>query len=217
MIRDSHKQQGNRRKLVKLMQEKGIADSRVLEAIGKVPRHLFLNSAFEEYAYEDRPFAIGADQTISQPFTVAKQSELLKVDKGMKVLEIGTGSGYQAAVLFTMGVKVFSIERIKELYDKTSKLLPKLGYRVKCFYGDGNLGVPVWAPYDRIIITAGAPIVPEKLLDQLKVGGIMVIPLTNGDEEIMKTITKNEDGTYTTKEHGTFRFVPMLGDKKDNR
>lgn len=217
MIRDSHKQQGNRRKLVALLQEKGIKDKSVLEAIGKVPRHLFLNSAFEEYAYEDRPFAIGAGQTISQPFTVATQSELLQVEKGMKVLEIGTGSGYQAAVLYAMGIKVFSIERIKELYDKTSKLLPKLGYRVKCFYGDGNLGVPTWAPYDRIIITAGAPIVPEGLLGQLKPGGIMVIPVTEGDSETMKTITKQADGSVVVKEHGTFRFVPMLEDKHDLR
>ncbi len=215
MVKDPHKQQGNRRKLVALLREKGITDEQVLSAVGKVPRHLFLNSAFEQFAYEDRPFAIGAGQTISQPFTVATQSQLLELQKGMKVLEIGTGSGYQAAVLHAMGAKVFSVERIKELYDKTSKLLPKLGYRVKCFYGDGNLGVPTWAPYDRIIITAGAPIVPEGLLDQLKPDGIMVIPLSKGDEEIMKTITKKKDGSLEVKEHGTFRFVPMLDDKRD--
>ncbi|MCB9185480.1 MAG: protein-L-isoaspartate(D-aspartate) O-methyltransferase [Flavobacteriales bacterium] len=214
-MRDSHKQQGNRRKLVKLLEEKGIKDKRVLEAIGKVPRHLFLNSAFEEQAYEDRPFAIGAGQTISQPFTVATQSELLGAEKGMKVLEIGTGSGYQAAVLHAMGIKVFTIERIKELYDRTSKLLPKLGFRVKCFYGDGNQGVPNWAPYDRIIITAGAPIVPEGLLDQLKIGGIMVVPVTEGDSEVMKTITKLEDGSTVVRDHGTFRFVPLLEDRLD--
>lgn len=217
MIRDTHKQQGRRRQLVRLLQEKGIESSAVLDAVGAVPRHLFLNSAFEEQAYEDRPFAIGAGQTISQPFTVAKQSELLQLNKGMKVLEIGTGSGYQAAILHAMGVKVFSVERIKELYDKTSKLLPRLGYRVKCYYGDGNLGVPTWAPYDRIIITAGAPIIPEKLLDQLKVGGIMVIPITEGDAEVMKTLVKTEGGKLTIQEHGTFRFVPMLGDKHDER
>lgn len=217
VIRDTHKQQGKRRQLVKLLEEKGIADKKVLEAIGKVPRHLFLNSAFEEQAYEDRPFAIGAGQTISQPFTVAKQSELLQLEKGMKVLEVGTGSGYQAAVLFALGAKVYSVERIKELYDKTSKMLPKLGYRVKCFYGDGNLGVPIWAPYDRIIITAGAPIIPEKLLDQLKVGGIMVIPVTEGDAEVMKTLVKTESGKLEVQEHGTFRFVPMLEDKHDGR
>lgn len=214
MIKDSHKQQGNRRKLVALLKEKGIVNETVLTAIGKVPRHLFLNSAFEQFAYEDRPFAIGAEQTISQPYTVAVQSELLNITKGMKVLEIGTGSGYQAAVLYEMGAKVFTIERIKELFDRTGKLLPKLGYKVKTFFGDGNLGVPNWAPYDRIIITAGAPIVPDGLLSQLKTGGIMVIPLTNGDDEIMKTITKKEDGSLEVNEHGTFRFVPMLENKK---
>lgn len=215
MIRDTHKQKGNRRKLVKLLEEKGIQNKRVLEAIGKVPRHLFLNSAFEEQAYEDRPFAIGAGQTISQPYTVAFQTELLLVEKGMKVLEVGTGSGYQAAVLHALGTKVYSIERMKQLFDRTSKLLPKLGYKVKCFYGDGNLGVPTWAPYDRIIITAGAPIVPEKLFDQLKPNGIMVVPVTEGESETMKTITKLDDGSVTIKDHGTFRFVPMLDDKKE--
>jgi len=213
LIKDSHKHQGNRRKLVSLLREKGIENENVLRAIGNVPRHLFLNSAFEQFSYEDRPFAIGAGQTISQPFTVATQSELLQIEKGMKVLEIGTGSGYQAAVLHEMGAKVFSIERIKELFDRTGKLLPKLGYKIKTFYGDGNLGVPVWAPYDRIIITAGAPIVPEGLLDQLKPNGIMVIPVSNGDEEVMKTITKLADGSLEVKEHGTFRFVPLLDDK----
>lgn len=212
-MNDTHKQQGSRRKLVEHLREKGIKDENVLKAIGKVPRHLFLNSAFERFAYEDRPFSIGAGQTISQPYTVAIQSELLQVKRGMKILEIGTGSGYQASVLYEMGAKVFTIERIKELYDRTSKLLPKLGYLVKTFFGDGNLGVPVWAPYDRIIITAGAPIVPEGLLDQLKPGGIMVIPVSNGDEEIMKTITKKENGEFVTAEHGSFRFVPLLEDK----
>lgn len=215
MVKDSHKQQGNRKKLVAHLREKGIQDEKVLSAIGKVPRHLFLNSVFDQFAYEDRPFSIGAGQTISQPYTVAVQSELLQIKRGLKVLEIGTGSGYQASVLYEMGAKVFSVERIKELFDRTSKLLPKLGYKVKTFYGDGNLGVPVWAPYDRIIITAGAPIIPEGLLDQLKPGGIMVIPVSNGDEEIMKTITKNENGDLETKDHGSFRFVPMLEDKRD--
>ena len=215
MIRDPHKQQGNRKKLVAHLREKGIQDEQVLKAIGKVPRHLFLNSAFDQYAYEDRPFSIGAGQTISQPYTVAVQSELLQVKRGMKVLEIGTGSGYQASVLQEMGAKVFSIERIKELFDRTSKLLPKLGYNVKTFFGDGNLGVPAWAPYDRIIITAGAPIVPEGLLDQLNPGGIMVIPVSNGDEEIMKTISKLDNGELVVKEHGSFRFVPMLEDKHE--
>jgi len=213
MKQDSHKQQGNRKRLVEQLREKGIKDEQVLRAIGKVPRHLFLDSAFERYAYEDRPFSIGAGQTISQPFTVATQSELLQIKRGMKVLEIGTGSGYQASVLHEIGAKVFSIERIKELYDRTRVLLPKLGYPVKTFFGDGNLGVPMYAPYDRIIITAGAPIVPEDLIDQLVVDGIMVIPVSNGDEEVMKSIRKRADGTLETTEHGTFRFVPLLEDK----
>jgi len=214
MLRDTPKHQGNRRKLVDYLREKGIKDEAVLSAIGRVPRHLFLNSAFETHAYDDRPFSIGAGQTISQPHTVAVQSELLKLKKGMKVLEVGTGSGFQASVLHEMGVKVYSVERIKELYDRTRVLLKSLGYPVKTFFGDGNLGIPSFAPYDRIIITAGAPIVPEGLLHQLKEGGIMVIPVTDGDAEVMKTITKKLDGTLEVQEHGTFRFVPMLEDKQ---
>lgn len=197
------------------LREKGIADEAVLSAIGKVPRHLFLDSAFERHAYDDRPFSIGSGQTISQPYTVAVQSSLLQVEKGMKVLEVGTGSGYQAAVLHEMGAKVFSIERVKDLFDRTRVLLPKMGYRVKTFFGDGNLGIPSWAPYDRIIITAGAPIIPEKLVGQLKTGGIMVIPVSSGDGEVMKTLTKQPDGSLKTEEHGSFRFVPMLSDKDD--
>jgi len=200
--------------LVKELREKGVANEAVLRAIGNVPRHLFLDSAFERFAYEDRPFSIGAGQTISHPYTVAIQSELLLLKKDMKVLEIGTGSGYQAAVLHQMGAKVFTIERIKELYDRTRILLPKMGYRVKTFFGDGNLGIPSYAPYDRIIITAGAPIVPQGLFNQLKPDGIMVIPVTVGSQEVMRTITKNADGTLTSKEHGSFRFVPMLEDKR---
>ncbi len=213
MRKDSHKQQGNRQRLVNQLREKGVKDEVVLRAVGNVPRHLFLDSAFERFAYDDKPFSIGAGQTISQPYTVAIQSELLQVKKDMKVLEIGTGSGYQASVLHEMGVKVFTIERIKELYDRTKVLLPRLGYRVKTFFGDGNLGIPTWAPYDRIIITAGAPIVPEGLVNQLKTGGIMVIPVSQGDEEVMKTITKMNDGSLQVKEHGSFRFVPLLNDK----
>lgn len=210
---DTPRHQGSRRKLVAELKEKGITDAGVLAAIGRVPRHLFLNSAFDAHAYDDRPFSIGAGQTISQPYTVAVQSELLKIQKGMKVLEVGTGSGFQAAVLYELGAKVFSVERIKELYDRTRVHLKALGYNVKTFFGDGNVGVPSYAPYDRIIITAGAPIVPEGLLGQLKEGGIMVIPLSKGDVEIMKTITKLPDGKLDVKEHGTFRFVPMLEDK----
>ena len=212
-MNDTIKHQGNRRLLMEILKEKGVVDPSVINAMMQVPRHLFMNSAFERQAYEDKAFRIGAGQTISQPFTVGFQSQLLKVSKGMKVLEIGTGSGYQAAVLHALGAKVFSIERQKELFDTTKVLLPKLGFRVKCFYGDGYTGLPAFAPFDRIVITAGAPSIPKFLIDQLKIEGIMVIPITSGDEEIMTTLVKNSDGSTTTEEHGSFRFVPMLGDK----
>ena len=198
---------------MEVIKEKGVKDTAVLNAMMQVPRHLFMNSVFERQAYEDKAFQIGAGQTISQPYTVGFQSQLLKLTKGMKVLEIGTGSGYQAAVLHALGAKVFSVERQKELFDTTKVLLPNLGFRVKCFYGDGYAGLTAFAPFDRIIITAGAPSIPAPLIDQLKVGGIMVIPITTGEEEIMTTLVKNEDGSTTIKEHGVFRFVPMLGDK----
>ncbi|MFT4524799.1 MAG: protein-L-isoaspartate(D-aspartate) O-methyltransferase [Bacteroidia bacterium] len=198
---------------MEVIKEKGVKDTAVLNAMMQVPRHLFINSVFERQAYEDKAFRIGAGQTISQPYTVGFQSQLLKLTKGMKVLEIGTGSGYQAAVLHAMGAKVFSVERQKELFDSTKGLLLKLGFRVKCFYGDGYAGLPSFAPFDRIIITAGAPSIPAALVDQLKPGGIMVIPITKGEEEIMTTLDKAEDGTTTIKEHGVFRFVPMLGNK----
>jgi protein-L-isoaspartate(D-aspartate) O-methyltransferase len=198
---------------MEVIKEKGMKDTAVLNAMMQVPRHLFMNSVFERQAYEDKAFQIGAGQTISQPYTVGFQSQLLKLTKGMKVLEIGTGSGYQAAVLHALGAKVFSVERQKELFDTTKVLLPNLGFRVKCFYGDGYAGLKAFAPFDRVIITAGAPSIPAALIDQLKVGGIMVIPITTGEEEIMTTLVKNEDGSTTIKEHGVFRFVPMLGDK----
>ncbi|MFT5279764.1 MAG: protein-L-isoaspartate(D-aspartate) O-methyltransferase [Bacteroidia bacterium] len=212
-MNDTPKHQGNRRLLMEVIKEKGVKDTAVLNAMMQVPRHLFINSVFERQAYEDKAFRIGAGQTISQPYTVGFQSQLLKLTKGMKVLEIGTGSGYQAAVLHAMGAKVFSVERQKELFDSTKGLLLKLGFRVKCFYGDGYAGLPSFAPFDRIIITAGAPSIPAALVDQLKPGGIMVIPITKGEEEIMTTLDKAEDGTTTIKEHGVFRFVPMLGNK----
>lgn len=212
-MNDTAKHQGNRRLLIEVIKEKGVKDTAVLDAMMHVPRHLFMNSAFERQAYEDKAFRIGAGQTISQPYTVGFQSQLLQVSKGMKVLEIGTGSGYQAAVLHALGAKVFSIERQKELFDSTKVLLHNLGYRVKCFYGDGYTGLPAFAPFDRIIITAGAPSIPSALVDQLKPGGVMVIPITRGEEEIMTTLVKAEDGSTMIKEHGVFRFVPMLGNK----
>lgn len=211
---DGYKHQGLRKKLVAILIEKGIRSESVLAAIGKIPRHFFLESAFENYAYQDIAFQIGAGQTISQPYTVSFQSELLDVQKGHKVLEIGTGSGYQTAVLLELGAKVFSIERQKLLYDKAKDFLPRIGYSAaKLFYGDGFVGKEVFAPYDRIIITCGAPFIPPKLVDQLKPGGKMVIPVDEGSAQKMLLITKNQDGDITTEEFGVFKFVPMLQDK----
>lgn len=212
---DSFRHKGLRKKLVEELKSKGIADTAVLEAIGTIPRHLFFESSFLEFAYQDNAFPIGAGQTISQPYTVAVQSSLLDIQKGDKVLEIGTGSGYQAAVLYQMGAKVFSIERQRELYLKTKTLMSELGYRIKMFYGDGYLGLPAYAPFNKIIITCGAPFVPEKLLEQLKPGGIMVIPLGE-NTQTMTTFQKISDTEFIRKEHGEFRFVPMLGNKADH-
>lgn len=214
---DDYKHQGLRRQLVSLLKEKGITDTNVLDAIGKVPRHCFMDSQFDHFAYKDMAFKIGAGQTISQPYTVAVQSSLLQVSKGMKVLEIGTGSGYQAAVLMEMGVKLFSIERQRSLHDSSKKLLEQMGYKPKLFYGDGFAGQPAFAPFDRIIVTCGAPGIPEKLVEQLKPGGRMVIPVGEGDTQIMKLVTKNMDGIAEEEEHGLFKFVPMLKDKANDQ
>jgi protein-L-isoaspartate(D-aspartate) O-methyltransferase len=210
---DTYKHKGLRKLLVKEIQEKGISDVNVLDAIGKIPRHLFLDSSFLEFAYQDKPFPIGDGQTISQPYTVAFQTELLKISKGMKVLEIGTGSGYQACVLVEMGAKVFTVERIKNLYDKSKQFLPTIGYNPKMFFGDGYKGLPTYAPFDRVIVTAGATFIPEDLITQLKVGGILVIPVGDGAVQIMTTITKISETKTEKKEWGTFRFVPLLGNK----
>ena len=210
---DSYKHQGLRQQLVEIIRDKGIRDSNVLAAIGKVPRHFFFDSSFLKYAYEDKPFPIGAGQTISQPYTVAFQTELLNLTKGQKVLEVGTGSGYQACILAEIGVKVFSIERQKSLYDKAVQFLPSLGYRIKLFYGDGYKGLPAYAPFDKIIVTAGAPFIPDPLLDQLKPGGILVIPVGAGDVQEMTTVTRISLKEFKKREHGKFRFVPLLEDK----
>ncbi len=210
---DTYKHKGMRQKLVQIIREKGIHDINVLNAIEKVPRHFFFDSSFLKFAYEDNAFPIGAGQTISQPYTVAFQTELLQVTKGTKVLEIGTGSGYQACVLAEIGAKVFSIERQKMLFDKTLKFLPTLGYNIKLFYGDGYKGIPAYAPFDRILVTAGAPVIPEALLEQLKPGGILVVPVGGGNVQIMTTVVKTSGHEYIKKEHGTFRFVPLLEDK----
>lgn len=212
-MKDTFKHKGLRQKLVETITKKGITDSRVLEAIGKVPRHLFMDSGFLDHAYQDKAFPIAADQTISQPYTVAFQSELLQVKAGDKILEIGTGSGYQAAVLIEMGAKVYSIERQQELFKKTSKFLPKIGYRAKkIIFGDGYKGLPEEAPFDGIIVTAGAPFVPKPLLSQLAIGGRLVIPVGE-DVQTMTLFVRKGDKEFERQEYGDFRFVPLLEDK----
>lgn len=212
-MKDTAKHQGLRNQLVTVLGQKGITDKNVLEAIKKIPRHLFLNSSFEDYAYQDKAFPIGAGQTISQPYTVAFQSQLLEVQKDHKILEIGTGSGYQTAVLCTMGAKVYSVERQNELFKTTSLLLPKLGIRPKLLsFGDGYKGLPNYAPFDSIIVTAGAPIIPKPLMAQLKIGGRLVIPL--GDEhQIMTMLIRKNETQFEKHEFGEFRFVPLLENK----
>ena len=197
---DNYRHKGMRQQLVNQLRSEGFGNERVLSAINEVPRHVFLDSSFVEYAYTDQPFAIGSGQTISQPSTVAFQTALLQVEPSMKVLEIGTGSGYQACVLAAMGAKVFSIERQRNLYFRTKDILDQLPYRVKPFLGDGYEGLPTYAPFDR------------KLIDQMKAGGIMVIPMDrpDGEGQIMVRITKNADGSLTREEFGDFKFVPML-------
>lgn len=212
-MKDSFKHQGLRQKLVEIIVAKGIKDPKVLEAIGKIPRHLFMDSGFLDHAYQDKAFPIGADQTISQPYTVAFQTELLKVKPGDKILEIGTGSGYQTAVLCSLGAKVFSIERQHELYKKTSKFLPKLGYRAKkLIFGDGYIGLENEAPFDSIIVTAGAPFVPKALLGQLKIGGRLVIPVGD-DVQTMTLFIRKGPKDFEKHEFGEFRFVPLLEDR----
>lgn len=211
---DTFKHQGLRRNLIATLKTKGIENQAVLEAIMKVPRHFFMDSAFLNFAYEDKAFPIGADQTISQPYTVAFQTDLLDVKPGMKILEIGTGSGYQTAVLTNLGCKVFSIERQKTLHKKALQMLSKLNSTAKLFYGDGYKGLPSFAPFDRVLITCGAPHIPEDLIDQLKPGGILVIPIGEGDDQIMTRIVKKEDGKLEKTTHGVFRFVPMLQNRQ---
>ena len=209
---DNYRHKGLRKQLVELLRSKGITDEAVLNAINEVPRHVFLDSSFVELAYQDKAFPIGSGQTISQPNTVAFQTQLLQVEKGMKVLEIGTGSGYQACVLSALGAKVFSIERQRNLFFKTKEILEQLPFKVKTFLGDGFEGLPTYAPFDRVIITAGAPSIPETLVKQMKTGGIMVIPMDNskGDGQTMLRVTKMDDGTLKKEEFGDFKFVPML-------
>jgi len=207
---DNYKHKGLRKKLVAGIRQKGIHDENVLEAIGRVPRHLFMDSGFLGFAYKDNAFPIGAGQTISQPYTVAFQTQLLKIEKGDKVLEIGTGSGYQTAVLLELGAKVFTIERQKELYVKSQKLLAELGYKPHFFFGDGYEGKPSYAPYNKILITAAAETIPEKLFMQLKIGGILVMPVGNRNVQVMTSVVKISDTETEKTEFGNFVFVPLL-------
>lgn len=208
--KDDLRHKGMRKKLVEGLKIKGIRDEAVLEAIGKVPRHLFMESSFINFAYKDQAFPIGAGQTISQPYTVAVQTLLLQVKKNDKILEIGTGSGYQAAVLLEMGAKVFTIERQKELFQKVQSLLADIGYHPACFFGDGYKGLPNFAPFDKIIVTAGATSIPDELKGQLKVGGRMIIPVGTQKRQEMQVVIKISENEYNTEKHGGFVFVPLL-------
>ena len=206
---DTIRHQALRKRLADGLKIKGIRDERVLEAIRKIPRHLFMDSGFINFAYKDQAFPIGAGQTISQPYTVAFQSQLLQIEKNDKVLEVGTGSGYQAAVLCEIGATVYTIERQKELYNKVHKFLPSIGYSLACFFGDGYSGLPAFAPFDKIIVTAGATEIPLALKQQLKIGGRMVIPVGNNNQE-MYVIIRVGENDYKNEKHGKFMFVPLL-------
>ena len=212
MIEDSYKQRGLRNKLVKKLKEKGIKDEGVLAVIGKVPRHLFFDEALLDHAYQDKAFPIGEGQTISQPYTVAFQSEKLEIKKGDKVLEIGTGSGYQACILLELGAKVYTIEYNRTLFERTRDFLPKMGYKPFFFFGDGSKGIPAKAPYDKIIVTAGAPVIPTALTDQLKEDGILIIPVGNRERQVMIKI-KKRNGELEKEEFDNFAFVPLLGEQ----
>ena len=214
-IEDTFRHQGMRRKLVDEIRLKGITDEGVIGAIGSIPRHLFMDNSFIQYAYVDKAFPIAAKQTISQPYTVAFQTESLQLKKYDKVLEVGTGSGYQSAVLCHMGASVYTIERIRALYDFARNLLPTMGYRPQFFYGDGYLGLPTYGPFDKIIVTAGASFVPEPLKQQLKIGGIMVIPVGKSNLQVMKIITRVSETLYTEEDKGGFVFVPLLAGLSD--
>ena len=210
---DNYREKGARKKLVEILKDRGIQDKHVLAAIAKVPRHYFFDETFWLQAYKDIAFPIGDGQTISQPYTVAYQTELLHIRKGNKVLEIGTGSGYQTCILLELGAKVFTIERQENLFNRTKKVLPHMGYEPEFFCGDGSKGIPQHAPYDKILVTAGAPFVPEVLLKQLKIGGILVIPVGDEKSQKMLTVLRVNETEYEKFELDTFRFVPLVGDQ----
>jgi protein-L-isoaspartate(D-aspartate) O-methyltransferase len=213
-MQDSFKHKGLRKLLIEELRQKGISNEKVLDAFFEVPRHYFLDLAFEKQAYSNMAFQIGAGQTISHPYTVAFQTELLELSKGEKVLEIGTGSGFQTSILCAMGMKVFSIERQKELYLKAKTIIHHMHYNPKLFYGDGYKGRPLDAPFDKILVTCGAPYIPDALLQQLKVGGMLVIPIGEGETQLMQRITKISETEFKTEEFGVFSFVPMLENTK---
>ena len=212
-MKDTFRHKGLRQILVDKIKKKGISDESVLRMINEIPRHLFLDNAFVQFAYQDKPFPIGSGQTISQPYTVAFQTQLLELNPYEKVLEVGTGSGYQAAVLIGMEANVYTIERQKELFQKTKEFLPELGYNCNFYYGDGYKGLEQFAPFDKIIVTCGAPTIPEDLIQQLKVGGRMVAPIGKGDVQVMNLIEKISETETKITTHGEFSFVPMLNDK----
>ena len=213
---DSFRHKGLRKQLVEELRGKGIKDNKVLEVINTIPRHLFIDNAFVNFAYQDKAFPIGSGQTISQPYTVAFQTELLKLNPYEKVLEVGTGSGYQAAVLSLFDIDVYTIERQKELFKRTKRFLPTLGYNCNFFYGDGYKGLPNFAPFDKIVITCGAPSIPKELIAQLRIGGVMVAPIGDGDTQVMHLIEKISETETSITTHGDFSFVPMLNDKSNN-
>ena len=212
-MKDTFRHKGLRQILVDKIRKKGISDESVLRMINEIPRHLFLDNAFVQFAYQDKPFPIGSGQTISQPYTVAFQTQLLELHPYEKVLEVGTGSGYQAAVLIGMEANVYTIERQKELFQKTKEFLPELGYNCNFYYGDGYKGLEQFAPFDKIIVTCGAPSIPEDLIQQLKVGGRMVAPIGKGDIQVMNLVEKISETETKITTHGEFSFVPMLNNK----
>ena len=214
-MEDSFRHQGLRKQLVDYLSAKGISNLEVLNAMNKLPRHLFMDNAFVNFAYQDKAFPIGSGQTISQPYTVAFQTQLLEIKSYDRVLEVGTGSGYQAAVLSLLDSEVFTVERQKELFLKTKKFLPELGYNCNFVYGDGYKGLPKFAPFDKIIITCGAPFIPKDLVAQLKIGGRMVAPIGAGNVQVMHLIEKISETETKTTTHGEFSFVPMLNDKNN--
>jgi len=210
-LEDNFRHQGLRRNLVLLLENKGVRDKNVLSAIGKIPRHIFFDNALLSHAYQDKAFPIGEGQTISQPYTVARQTELLEIKPGSRILEIGTGSGYQCSVLLELGAIVYTIEYQPKLFQKVKIVLPKLGYRPNFFLGDGSKGLPQHGPYDRILVTAGAPMIPQPLIDQLSPNGILVIPTGNSEKQEMIRIRKDLNGIITEERFGNFSFVPLKG------